>query len=188
MSTPTIHLPDAARVDLSGVTERAGDAVSTGIEKVQDLAVAAFDLAGELASAAAERIPDLPEKAITLAGAAIPALRPAPKRSKKPFDPRRRAARRPGRRLVAAPPAQRRRRGAVPLVGRPLRGGGLGRLVAPRCRRRPVVTGRRQRRAQSSSGACPRRRICSKLRRSRRETCIWEIPMRSAISLWLSSS
>jgi hypothetical protein len=85
MSSPTIHLPDAARVDLSDVTERAGDAVSTGLEKVQDLAAAAFDLAGELASAAAERIEDLPEKAITLAGAAIPALRPAPKRSKKPL-------------------------------------------------------------------------------------------------------
>jgi MYXO-CTERM domain-containing protein len=85
MSTPTIHLPDVAHVDLSDVTDRAGDAWSSGIEKVQDLAVAAFDLAGDLAAAAAERIEDLPEKAITLAGAAIPALRPAPKRSKKPF-------------------------------------------------------------------------------------------------------
>jgi hypothetical protein len=87
MSTPTVHLPHAALpdVDLSDVTERAGDAWSTGVERVHDLAAAAFDLAGDLASAAADRFEDLPEKAITLAGAAIPALRPAPKRSKKPF-------------------------------------------------------------------------------------------------------
>ena len=43
-----------------------------------------------------------------------------------------------------------------------------------------------ERRRRSSSP--PWLRICSKLRRSRRDTCIWEMPMRSAISLWLSSS
>ena len=90
MSTPTIHLPhatipDVVHVDLADVTERAGEAWSTGIELVHDLATAALDRAGDLASAAADRLEDLPEKAITLAGAAIPALRPAPKRSKKPF-------------------------------------------------------------------------------------------------------
>ena len=58
---------------------------STGLEKVQDLAAAAIDRAGDLASAAADRFDDLPDKALTLAGAAIPALRPSPKRSKKPF-------------------------------------------------------------------------------------------------------
>jgi hypothetical protein len=90
MSTPTIHLPhvslpDVPHVGLSDVGDKAGDVLSTGFEKVQDLAVAAIDRAGDLASAAADRFEELPDKALTLAGAAIPALRPAPKRSKKPF-------------------------------------------------------------------------------------------------------
>ncbi len=90
MSTPTIHVPhvsvpDVPRVDLSDVGDRAGDVWSSGLEKVQDLAAAAVDLAGDLASAAVDRFDDLPDKALTLAGAAIPALRPRQKRSKKPF-------------------------------------------------------------------------------------------------------
>jgi hypothetical protein len=90
MSTPTIHLPsvslpDVRHVALSDVGDRAGDAWSIGLEKVQDLAAAAIDRAGDLASAAADRFDDLPDKALTIAGAAIPALRPSRKRSKKPF-------------------------------------------------------------------------------------------------------
>jgi len=90
MSTPTIHLPrvalpDVPQIDLSDVSERATDVWSTGLERVQDLAAAAIDRAGDLAAAAADRLDDLPDKALTLAGAAIPALRPARKRSKKPF-------------------------------------------------------------------------------------------------------
>jgi hypothetical protein len=90
MSTPTIHLPNVAlpdvpHVDLSNVSDRATDVWSTGFEKVTDLAAAAIDRAGGLASAAAERFDDVPDKALTLVGAAIPALRPTPKRSKKPF-------------------------------------------------------------------------------------------------------
>jgi hypothetical protein len=81
MSTPTIHLPtlpDVTHVDVSDVADRA-------LDKVQELAAAALDRASDLATAAAERIEDLPEKAIGLAGAAIPALRPTRKRSKRPF-------------------------------------------------------------------------------------------------------
>jgi hypothetical protein len=89
MSTPTIHLPSVSLPDvpqgLSDVGDRAGDVWSTGLEKVQDLAAAAIDRAGDLASAAADRLDDLPDKALTIAGAAIPALRPSKKRSKKPF-------------------------------------------------------------------------------------------------------
>ena len=90
MSTPTIHLPDVSlppvpHVGLSDVGDRAGDVWSTGLEKVQDLAAAAIDRAGDLASAAVDRLDDLPDKALTIAGAAIPALRPTKKRSKKPF-------------------------------------------------------------------------------------------------------
>jgi hypothetical protein len=87
MSSPSIHLPDVSLPDLSriDVSDRAGDLVSSGVELVQEVATAAFELAGGLAAAAIERIPDLPEKAIDLAGAAIPSLRPKPKRSKKPF-------------------------------------------------------------------------------------------------------
>ena len=44
-----------------------------------------------------------------------------------------------------------------------------------------------RRRVRAQAGAVWRR-ICSKLRRRRRDTCICEIPTRSAISLWLSSS
>jgi len=90
MSTPTIHLPhvaipDVPQIDLSDVSDRATDVWSTGLERVQDLAAAAIGAAGGLASAAADRFDDLPDKALTLAGAAIPGLRPARKRSKKPF-------------------------------------------------------------------------------------------------------
>ena len=90
MSTPTIHLPhvalpDVPRIELSDVSDRATDVWSTGLARVTDLAAAAIDRAGDLTSAAADRFEDLPDKALTLAGAAIPALRPAPKRSKKPF-------------------------------------------------------------------------------------------------------
>jgi hypothetical protein len=90
MSAPTIHLPhvtlpDVPHVELSDVSDRATDVWSTGFEKVQDLAAAAIDRAGDLAAAAADRFEDFPDKALTLAGAAIPALRPTPKRSKRPF-------------------------------------------------------------------------------------------------------
>jgi len=39
----------------------------------------------EVAAAAAERIEKLPDRAVALAGSVIPALRPPPKRSKRPF-------------------------------------------------------------------------------------------------------
>ncbi len=90
MNTPSIHvphvtLPDVPHVDVAEVTDRAGDVWAVGLEKVQDLATAAFDRAGDLAAAAADRFDDLPERAIGLAGVAIPALRSTPKRSKKPY-------------------------------------------------------------------------------------------------------
>jgi len=85
ISLPHVSLPDIPRVDVAEVTDRAADVWSTGLDKVTDLAVAAIDLAGDLAAAAAERFEELPDKAIGIAGAAIPALRPTPKRSKKPY-------------------------------------------------------------------------------------------------------
>jgi hypothetical protein len=90
MSAPTIHLPNVTLPDLpevSDLTDRATDVLSTGLDKAHDIAAAAIDRASVLASAAAEKIEDLelPEKAIGLAGTVIPALRPEPKRSKKPF-------------------------------------------------------------------------------------------------------
>lgn len=39
----------------------------------------------ELASFAAERLDDLPDRAVALAGTVIPALRPSPKRSRRPL-------------------------------------------------------------------------------------------------------
>jgi hypothetical protein len=81
MSAPSIHvphvsLPEVPHVDVSHFADKAHDVASTAVER-----------AGELASAAVERLEDLEltEKAIGLAGAVIPALRPAPKRSKTPF-------------------------------------------------------------------------------------------------------
>jgi len=90
MSAPSIHLPNVTFPDLpevSDVADRASDAWSTSFDLAHDLAAAAIDRAAGLATAAAERLEDLelPENAIGLAGAVIPALRPAPKRSKKPF-------------------------------------------------------------------------------------------------------
>jgi hypothetical protein len=90
MSAPSIHLPSVTLPDLpdvSNVTDRAGDVWSTGFDRAHDLTAAAIDLASDLASAAVDRFEDLdiPDKAIGLAGAVIPALRPTPKRSKKPF-------------------------------------------------------------------------------------------------------
>jgi len=61
---PDIALP---HVDVHDVSERVQ-------ERVQ-----------ELAASAAERFEDLPERAVALAGAVIPALRPTPKRSKRPL-------------------------------------------------------------------------------------------------------
>jgi hypothetical protein len=63
VSTPSLPHVSLPRVDVHDVTER-----------VQDLA-----------ASAAERLEDLPDKAVALAGTVIPALRPAPKRSKRPF-------------------------------------------------------------------------------------------------------
>jgi hypothetical protein len=63
VSTPSLPHVTLPRVDVHEMTER-----------VQDFA-----------ASAAERIEDLPEKAVALAGTVIPALRPAPKRSKRPF-------------------------------------------------------------------------------------------------------
>jgi len=90
MSAPSIHLPTVSLPDLPEVaelTDRASDAWSVGFDRAHDLAAAAIDRASDLASAAADRIEDLEltDKALGLAGAVIPALRPAPKRSKKPF-------------------------------------------------------------------------------------------------------
>lgn len=89
-STPTlshISLPDVSlpHVDVHEVTElvsdRAGDVSelvsdvwSTGLDRAQDLAAAAFDI-----------LEDIPDKAVALAGAVIPALRPSPRRSKRPW-------------------------------------------------------------------------------------------------------
>ena len=82
MNTPTLPRVSLPDVDLHDVTARvadrasdvsdlardvAGDAWSTGLERVQDLA-----------AAAAEVLEDIPDKAIALAGAVVPALRPAP--------------------------------------------------------------------------------------------------------------
>jgi hypothetical protein len=90
MSAPSIHLPNVTLPDLpdvSSLTDRAGDVWSTGFDRAHDLTAAAIDRASDLASAAADKIDDLdlPDKALGLAGAVIPALRPTPKRSKKPF-------------------------------------------------------------------------------------------------------
>jgi hypothetical protein len=78
MSAPTIHVPHVSLpdVDVSHLADKAHDVASTAVER-----------AGELASAAVEKLEDLElaEKALGLAGAVIPALRPAPKRSKAPF-------------------------------------------------------------------------------------------------------
>jgi hypothetical protein len=89
-STPTlphIPLPDVTlpRVNVHDVTERVteragdvgelvSDVWSTGMDRAQDLAAAAFDV-----------LEDIPDKAVALAGAVIPALRPSPKRSKRPL-------------------------------------------------------------------------------------------------------
>ncbi len=89
-STPTlphISLPDVTlpHVNVHDVTERVSeragdvgelvsDVWSTGMDRAQDLAAAAFDV-----------LEDIPDKAVALAGAVIPALRPSTKRSKRPF-------------------------------------------------------------------------------------------------------
>lgn len=87
MKTPALaHVPDITlpHVDVHGVTdlvgERAGDvgeivtqAWSSGLDHAQDLAAAAKDV-----------LEDFPDKAVALAGAVIPALRPSPKRSRRP--------------------------------------------------------------------------------------------------------
>lgn len=81
MSAPTLHvphvsLPEVPHVDVSHLADKAHGVASSAVER-----------AGELASVAVEKLEDLElaEKAIGLAGAVIPALRPAPKRSKTPF-------------------------------------------------------------------------------------------------------
>jgi hypothetical protein len=84
VSLPSVSLPDIPDVThrvVHDVGERAGDvggfvsdAWSTGFDKAQDLAAAAVDV-----------LEDIPEKALALAGAVIPALRPSPKRAKRPF-------------------------------------------------------------------------------------------------------
>lgn len=77
VSLPHIGVPDVTHrvADRAGdVGELVTDVWATGRGKVQDLAATAVDV-----------IEDIPEKAIALAGAVIPALRPTPKRSKRPF-------------------------------------------------------------------------------------------------------
>ena len=82
ISLPDVALPHVNVHDVSErVSERAGDVGelvsdvwSTGIDRAQDLAAAAFDV-----------LEDIPDKAVALAGAVIPALRPSTKRSKRPF-------------------------------------------------------------------------------------------------------
>jgi hypothetical protein len=72
VSLPSVSLPSVAlpHVPVPHVT----DALASGIDKVQDLASSAVDV-----------IDDIPDKAAALAGALIPALRPKPRRSAKPF-------------------------------------------------------------------------------------------------------
>jgi hypothetical protein len=89
MNTPTLPRVSLPEVDLHGVTtlvadrasdvgdlarDAAADAWSTGLERVQDLAAAAVEV-----------LEDIPDKAIALAGAVVPALRPTPRRSRKPL-------------------------------------------------------------------------------------------------------
>ena len=81
VSLPEVDLHDVSALvadrasDVSGLArDVAGDAWSTGLERVQ-----------ELAAAAAEVLEDIPDKAIALAGAVVPALRPTPRRSRKPL-------------------------------------------------------------------------------------------------------
>jgi len=82
VSLPHVPVPHVGVHDVTGrVSERAGDlgelvsdAWSTSVDKVQDLAASAVGA-----------IDDIPEKAFALAGALIPALRPTPQRSRRPF-------------------------------------------------------------------------------------------------------
>jgi hypothetical protein len=55
------------------------------LHDVSSVRASALDKASDLASAAAERIEDLPERVVELAAVAIPALRPKPRRSKRPL-------------------------------------------------------------------------------------------------------
>ena len=81
VSLPSVSLPHVDVPDVSALADRAGDvgelvsdAWSTGVDRAQDLASAAFEV-----------IEDIPDKAIALAGAVIPALRPTPRRSRRPW-------------------------------------------------------------------------------------------------------
>ena len=73
-SLPHVSMPSLPQVDVHDMTERMQDIASSASARVHDVA-----------SSAAERIEKLPDKAVALAGTVIPALRPPPKRSKRPF-------------------------------------------------------------------------------------------------------
>jgi hypothetical protein len=62
---------------LATITERVGDAWSSGSEIAHDLGASAAERASELASVAAERIPELPETVNRLAHRAQRRFRPA---------------------------------------------------------------------------------------------------------------
>ena len=81
VSLPHVSLPHVDVPDVSALTERAGDVG----ELVSDAWSSSLDRAQDLAAAAFEVLEDIPDKAIALAGAVIPALRPTPRRSRRPW-------------------------------------------------------------------------------------------------------
>ena len=75
MSTPTI----------AGVTDTVSDAWSTSPSAVHDIAATAAEVAATVAVAAVEQLEDLPDRVAGLATAAKGRIRPAPRRSYKPW-------------------------------------------------------------------------------------------------------
>jgi hypothetical protein len=87
VSVPRVTVPHVSlpHVDVHDVADRVSDRAGDVGELVSDAWSAGLDRAQQLAAAAFDVIDDIPEKAIALAGAVVPALRPTPKRSRRPL-------------------------------------------------------------------------------------------------------